>query len=140
MKYIKYTIVIIAILSAVLISVFFMQEKEKEEEIKLAKKQFVYNQARISVVPYKVVGKEKIGFYILIESYQNRDILSYDLVAATVLEDNMGNIYKALSWEIVKKSEYKVSGILTFEDFNKKAKELVLMIFQTKDRSLKWDI
>ena len=67
--------------------------------------------------------------------------LNYDMVGISRLSDDLGNSYKALSWD-GNMGGHHVEGLLTFEELNKNSKKITLTIpeIDGQDRIFIWGL
>lgn len=107
----------------------------KQKIILLEDQQIVADYAKITVTPYPYRLRSSFKLRVLMESFQNQELLSTDLLATAVLEDQDKNLYIPRKWVIIKKEDYQVLGDLIFYPLSKNITEIHLKLFQVGDNN-----
>jgi len=143
LKKIRMLLFCILLVLGFLFALYFVLSKENQridQWVVLDKKTVIENYAKIDVLLYKSAFQNDIQFVISIESYQNKDIIDYDLVETALMEDDKGTLYKPSSWRVLSKTEYKVQGELVFSGLRSDIREIKLIVFGMGGKWFRWKI
>lgn len=98
------------------------------------------NQGGVSfeVTPLDFSFENPVKFEIKIDTHSGS--LDFDLTKISIIEDDKGNRYEAVSWQGPPASGHHLAGILIFPKVNDKAEKLKLVIKDTSERIFEWDL
>lgn len=96
----------------------------------------------VAVTPDSLESREAVwNFQIALNTHSGS--IDTDLVSATYLIDDKGNVYKPISWDGAAPGGHHRSGVLKFNPISPRPKSIELKIKDVggiSERSFKWDL
>ena len=107
----------------------------------LPKKQTVINYVKILAHPYYTSkNRSHLNITLELESFQNPELLTENIMDFVFLEDMDENAYKPAHFHLEDQSEFAIKGVLTFENVPDSLESFQLRFFFDDEASIEWSV